>query len=183
MCLTWTAWSWPIAAMLSSSRSTTTNVRCASVRSPSRSSATSPGGYPYFIQFICREVYDVFIQAPQQATGTPAPVPMDGITQKLDTDFFAGRWARATDRQRQLLWCVAHLENADGEFTVQEVVAETEQRLDKSFSSSHANQMLAALGKAGLIYKNRWGKESLAVPLFDRFILRQASTTEPGQLA
>ncbi len=140
------------------------------------------GGYPYFIQFICREVYDAFIQS-QQATGMPAPVPMDGITQKLDTDFFAGRWARATDRQRQLLWCVAHLNNADDEFTVQEVVAETERRLDKSFSSSHANQMLAALGKAGLIYKNRWGKYSLAVPLFDRFILRQASTTEPGQLA
>jgi len=140
------------------------------------------GGYPYFIQFICREIYDAFIQS-QRATGVPAPVPMDGITQKLDTDFFAGRWGRATDRQRQLLWCIAHLESAEDEFTVQEVVAETERRLDKSFSSSHANQMLAALGKAGLIYKNRWGKYSLAVPLFDRFILRQASTTEPAQLA
>lgn len=139
------------------------------------------GGYPYFIQFICREIYDAFIQS-QQATGQPAPVPMDGITQKLDTDFFAGRWARATDRQRQLLWCIAHLDNAENEFTVQEVVGETELRLDKPFSSSHANQMLAALGKAGLIYKNRWGRYSLAVPLFDRFILRQASTTEPGQL-
>jgi hypothetical protein len=138
------------------------------------------GGYPYFIQFICREIYDAFIQS-QQATGSPAPVPMDGITQKLDTDFFAGRWARATDRQRQLLWCIAHLEHAEDEFTVQEVVAETERRLEKSFSSSHVNQMLVALGKAGLIYKNRWGKYSLAVPLFDRFILRQASTTEPEQ--
>jgi hypothetical protein len=140
------------------------------------------GGYPYFIQFICREIYDAFIQS-QQATGQPAPVPMDGITQKLDTDFFAGRWARATDRQRQLLWCIAHLDNAENEFTVQEVVGETEIRLDKPFSSSHANQMLAALGKAGLIYKNRWGRYSLAVPLFDRFILRQASASEPEQLA
>jgi hypothetical protein len=136
------------------------------------------GGYPYFIQFICREIYDAFIQS-QRATGQQAPVPMDGITQKLDTDFFAGRWARATDRQRQLLWCIAHLENAEYEFTVQEVVSETEIRLDKPFSGSHANQMLAALSKAGLVYKNRWGRYSLAVPLFDRFILRQASTTEP----
>jgi hypothetical protein len=140
------------------------------------------GGYPYFIQFICREVYDAFIQS-QRSTGAPTPVPMDGITQKLDADFFAGRWARATDRQRQLLWCIAHLGSAEGEFTVQEVVAKTEELLNKSFSGSHANQMLAALGKAGLIYKNRWGKYSLAVPLFDRFILRQASTTEPAQLA
>ena len=139
------------------------------------------GGYPYFIQFICREVYDAFIQS-QQATGQAAPVPMEGITQKLDTDFFAGGWARATDRQRQLLWCIAHLDNAEDEFTVQEVVAATDELLKKSFSSSHANQMLAALGKAGLIYKNRWGRYSLAVPLFDRFILRQASTTELEQL-
>ena len=139
------------------------------------------GGYPYFIQFICREVYDAFIQS-QRDTGEPQPVPMDGITQKLDTDFFAGRWSRATDRQRQLLWCIANLETAEGEFTVQEVVSKTDELLDKGFSGSHANQMLAALGKAGLIYKNRWGKYSLAVPLFDRFILRQASTIEPERL-
>lgn len=138
------------------------------------------GGYPYFIQFICREVYDAFIQS-QQATGSPSPVPMEGIIEKLDTDFFAGRWARVTDRQRQLLWCVANLENSGGEFSVQEVVVATEELLGKSFSSSHANQMLSALGKAGMIYKNRWGKYSLAVPLFDRFILRQASSIELSQ--
>ncbi|HEX3392608.1 MAG TPA: AAA family ATPase [Solirubrobacteraceae bacterium] len=140
------------------------------------------GGYPYFIQFICREVYDAFIQS-HRDTGEPQPVPIDGITQKLDTDFFAGRWDRATDRQRQLLWCIAKLDTAEDEFTVQEIVAKTEGLLEKGFSSSHANQMLVALGKAGLVYKNRWGKYSLAVPLFNRFILRQASAIEPGQLA
>ncbi|MGH2864674.1 MAG: AAA family ATPase [Solirubrobacteraceae bacterium] len=143
--------------------------------------STQSGGYPYFIQFICREVYDAFIQS-QRQTGAVSPVPMDGIIQKLDTDFFAGRWQRATDRQRQLLWCIAHLEATGGEFSVQEVVEKTEEMLSKGFSGSHANQMLSALGKAGLIYKNRWGKYSLAVPLFDRFILRQASTIEPAQL-
>jgi hypothetical protein len=143
--------------------------------------AKESGGYPYFIQFICREVYDAFIQSRRDA-GEVQPVPMDGITQKLDTDFFAGRWQRATDRQRQLLWCIAHLDNPEGEFSVQEVVEKTFELLDKGFSGSHANQMLAALSKVGLIYKNRWGKYSLAVPLFDRFILRQASTIEPAQL-
>jgi len=139
------------------------------------------GGYPYFIQFICREIYDAFIQS-QQDTGAPTPVPMDGIVEKLDTDFFAGRWARVTDRQRQLLWCVANLENSEGEFSVQEVVGSTERLLTKSFSSSHANQMLSALSKSGLIYKNRWGKYSLAVPLFDRFILRQGNSTDLAEL-
>ena len=144
--------------------------------------ATESSGYPYFIQFICREIYDVFIQS-IETTGKAVPVPIEGITQKLDADFFAGRWARATDRQRDLLWCIAHLPNADGEFTVQEIVEETNGRLEKPFSSSHATQMLAALAKAGLIYKNRWSKYSLAVPLFDRFILRQEEPNEPVRLA
>src|SRR5262249_9337031 len=129
-------------------------------------------GYPYFIQFICREVYDAFIQS-VESDGEIAPVPLDAITQKLDTDFFAGRWARATDRQRDLLRCIAHLETADGEFTVQDIATTSRALLEKPFSSSHVNQMLATLGSLGLIYKNRWGRYSFAVPLFDRFILRQ----------
>ncbi len=44
------------------------------------------GGYPYFIQFICREVYDLFLQkinGGEQATA----VPIIEITRKLDKDF------------------------------------------------------------------------------------------------
>lgn len=130
------------------------------------------GGYPYFIQFICREVYDVFIQQ-IKVQGMASSVPLDAITRKLDSDFFAGRWARATDRQRDLLWAIANLSTSDGEFTVQEIVAKGEAILPKSFSSSHVSQMLSSLQGVGLIYKNRWGKYSFAVPLFDRFILRQ----------
>lgn len=131
---------------------------------------TQAGGYPYFIQFICREVFDIFIS--QMAVGEPASaVPADEIQRKLDTDFFAGRWARATDRQRQLLWVVAHLEQ-DDEFTIQDLVAMGKKLLKKPFSSSHANQILASLGEQGLIYKNRFGRYSFAVPLLGAFIMR-----------
>lgn len=132
------------------------------------------GGYPYFIQFICREVYDSFLLLQRQEAPTPYAVPLDGITMKLDSDFFAGRWARATDRQRELLWAIATLGKPEEEFTVQEVVQASKQ-LEKPFTSSHVNQMLAGLSGVGLIYKNRFGKYSFAVPLFDRFILRQIS--------
>ncbi|MFA5890552.1 MAG: ATP-binding protein [Actinomycetota bacterium] len=128
------------------------------------------GGYPYFIQFICREVYDVFIQ--QIANEEYAEVPIEAIQRKLDSDFFAGRWAKVTDRQRQLLWVVATLEHADEEFTIQELVAQSVRKLAKPFSSSHANQMLGSLAEQGLIYKNRLGKYSFAVPLMGKFILR-----------
>ena len=129
------------------------------------------GGYPYFIQFICREVYDAFIQRIDK--GKSASVPAAEIEQKLDTDFFAGRWARASDRQRALLFVISQLESCDDEFTVQEVVEESKRALDKPFSSSHVNQMLVALASQGLVYKNRHGKYSFAVPLLGQFISRQ----------
>jgi hypothetical protein len=128
------------------------------------------GGYPYFIQFICREVFDVFIQ--QYAQEEPRRVPVDAIQRKLDADFFAGRWAKITDRQRELLWVVANLDRPEQEFTIQELVAEARRLLVKPFSPSHANQMLASLTERGMIYKNRMGRYSFAVPLLGRFIRR-----------
>jgi len=129
-------------------------------------------GYPYFIQYVCRETFDVWTQ--NVAAGKALrEIPIREITNKLDSDFFAGRWARATDRQRDLLGIIAGLESCASEFTVQEIVERSKAELGKSFSPSHVNQMLAALGNAGLVYKNRWGKYSFAVPLLDGFIRRQ----------
>lgn len=126
------------------------------------------GGYPYFIQFICREVYDAFIQGSHS-------VPTDEIIRKLDSDFFAARWARATDRQRELLTLIASLDNCDEEFTVRDIISLSggEDLGVKPFSSSHISQMLSTLMKAGLVYRNRWGKYALAVPLMGRFIRRE----------
>lgn len=136
------------------------------------------GGYPYFIQFICREAFDLIVQRMNE--GEMPEVPVDGIMRKLDTDFFAGRWAKPTDRQRELLWVIADLRTADGEFTVQEIAERSKQLLAKPFSPSHINQMLAALCQSGLIFKNRWGKYSFAVPMFDGFIRRQKALGQPA---
>ena len=130
------------------------------------------GGYPYFIQFICREVYDTFL-ANIQTTGQTGTIPESAITRKLDSDFFAGRWARVTDRQRDLMFVIASLDESDEEFTVQEVVEKSKEKLEKGFSPSHVSQMLSTLSAAGLVYKNRHGKYSFAVPLFGQFVLRQ----------
>lgn len=129
------------------------------------------GGYPYFIQFICREVYDIFVQ--QARAGTEHSIPAESIVAKLDSDFFAGRWARATDRQRELMAVIASLPTCDDEFTTQEVSDRSKKTLSKGFSPSHVNQMLASLGDQGLVYKNRYGKYSFAVPLFGDFVRRQ----------
>lgn len=125
-------------------------------------------GYPYFIQFICREVYDAFLQ------GTRS-VPTREILRKLDSDFFAARWARATDRQKDLLALAAFLDGNDDEFTVRDIVSLSNRNETgvKPFSSSHASRMLSTLTDVGLVYKNRLGRYALAVPLMRRFIRRK----------
>ncbi len=129
-------------------------------------------GYPYFIQFLCREIFDAYLQ--QKAAGETKPkVTVSQSVHKLDSDFFAGRWNRVTDRQRDLLRVVAILPNCDDEFTVQEVVEESRRSLTKPFSASHVNQILAKLAENGLVYKNRHGRYSFAVPLLGEFIKRQ----------
>jgi hypothetical protein len=131
------------------------------------------GGYPFFIQFICREVFDSFLFN-HQRTGRYGSVPIVDITRKLDADFFAGRWSRVTDRQRDLLYLIASLESSGDEFSVAEIVERSrEVEGARPFSSSHVNQMLAALASSGLVYKNRHGRYSFAVPLFGQFVMRQ----------
>ncbi|MCE2455780.1 MAG: AAA family ATPase [Gemmatimonadetes bacterium] len=138
------------------------------------------GGYPYFIQFICHEAFDVFMS--QITTGSKHPnVPIDAITAKLDGTFFAGRWSRVTDRQRDLLHVVSRLDDPEAEFTVQEIVELARKLSVKAFSPSHASQILAALIKSEIVFRNRRGKYSFAVPLLGSFIRRQypVEQTEP----
>ena len=60
-------------------------------------------GYPFFIQYICREVYDVWIQSID--TGRPpAGVPSDAIIRKLDADFFAGDGGHVRQTDKETCW-------------------------------------------------------------------------------
>lgn len=129
-------------------------------------------GYPYFIQFIGKEVFDAWNSRIQ--SGRAASVPTAEILEKLDQDFFAPRWARATDRQQDFMKVISTLPNAEEEFTVQEIVTASHELLRKSFSPSHAQQILLALAEKGLVYRSRRGGYSFAVPLLSRFINRQS---------
>ena len=133
------------------------------------------GGYPYFVQFICHELYDVVIRGMQSNTVPDVGRIFATVTQKLDIDFFAGRWAKTTDRQRDFLLSIVRIEGCEQEFTIQQVVEASQQQLTKGFSSGHASQLLQALSDAGLVYKNRRGKYAFAVPMLYDFIRRQAA--------
>jgi hypothetical protein len=128
------------------------------------------GGYPYFIQFICREAYDSYIQ--KTMDGVQPIVPIGEIIRKLDTDFFSSRWARISDRQQDLLFVIASLESANSEFTVQEILSKSDEVSEKPFGRSHINQLLTSLIGAGLVYRDRHGKYLFAFPLLADFIKR-----------
>jgi hypothetical protein len=128
-------------------------------------------GYPYFIQFICREAFDYLVAKPHESL-----VPIQSITRKLDANFFSGRWEILTDRQRELLQSIAQLEHADEEFSIMEIVDSSRMLSGvKPFSTNDVSQMLPRLIERGLVYKNRFGKYAFAVPLFSGFIRRRYS--------
>ena len=103
----------------------------------------------------------------------PPSVPSAEILAKLDQDFFAPRWDRATPRQQEFMRVISHVESPDGTFTAQEIATESKNILEKGFSPSHSIQMLGALTEKGLVYRNTHGQYSFAVPLMAEFIRRQ----------
>jgi hypothetical protein len=137
-------------------------------------------GYPYFIQFICRETFDHLIAKPEDLT-----IPIDAIVRKLDSDFFAGRWENVTDRQRDLLYCIAQLQHADEEFTISEIVDVSKglgAKGVKPFGYGDVSQALPRLIEKELVYKNRHGKYCFAVPLFSGFIRRRFHLSDSQRL-
>lgn len=129
---------------------------------------TQSGGYPYFIQFLCREIYDILEL--QHAKGEEFYIPLDALLQKLDNDFFAARWAKATEREKELLTLIAK-SNVTG-FGIQQVVNLSQDSDIKPFSKSQLSQMFARLIDSGLLYKDRPGSYAFAVPLLERYIMR-----------
>ncbi len=122
------------------------------------------GGYPYFIQFLSREIYDI------QLNPTEPQIPEKQVIEKLDQFFYAGRWNRATDREKDLLALAAATDLED--FGLQDIKQVGDNYDIKNFSSSQITQMLGRLIKKGLIFKNGRDQYSFALPMLAEFIKR-----------
>lgn len=139
------------------------------------------GGYPHFLQFLCREMFDHIraIGAGVESLDTFRKV-IDAIILRMDADFFGGRWNKLPDRQRDLLFCISNLPNCEEEFTISEIVAASKGsaaagRVGKPFRANDVSQMLPRLIESGLIYRDRHGKYLFAVPLFGAYVRRAYS--------
>ncbi len=131
-------------------------------------------GYPYFVQFFCREVFDVWVGRHNRGEDL-GEVPLGPVVSKLDEDFFAGRWNILTERQRDALTAIAALEGDPDYFSIQDVAAKSKVVLDSGFSPSNLSQVFQQLITKGLVYKSRHGEYSLAVPLLAQFTRRQVA--------
>jgi hypothetical protein len=130
-------------------------------------------GYPYFIQFYCKETFDSILQ--QINVGVENPdVRIADFVRKLDVDFYAARWSRVTDRQRELLIVIASLPTANEEFTAKQISDKSTEILDNPFAAAYVINSLNKLTSQGLIFKNRRGKYSFAVPLLADYINRSS---------
>lgn len=129
-------------------------------------------GYPYFVQFICKETFDSILQQINVGIEEPSVV-IHEIVRKLDTDFYSGRWSKVSDRQQELLQVIANLPNSNEEFSVKEVSDLSHKLLEKPFKPAHINTLLTKLIEYGLVYKNKRGRYSFAVPLLADYIRRQ----------
>jgi uncharacterized protein (UPF0297 family) len=130
------------------------------------------GGYPYFIQYYGKEVFDAWIGKLSQ--GEAPSIPAEAIIEKLDQDFFSPRYAGTTDKQRDFLRAIATLTNADEEFSVQDIVRACRDAGNAKANANNVNQMLGTLIEKDLIYKSRRGGYCFAVPMLAQFINRQA---------
>jgi hypothetical protein len=131
-------------------------------------------GYPYFIQFFCKETFDSVLQQINVGVEKPSVI-MSEFVRKLDCDFYASRWSRVTDRQRELLVVIASLSNANEEFTTKEISDRSIELLNNPFAPAYVVNSLIKLIAIGLIFKNRRGKYSFAVPLLADYINRNTS--------
>jgi len=129
-------------------------------------------GYPYFIQFFCKETFDSVLQQVKVGVEVPA-VRIPEIVRKLDSDFYSGRWSKVTDRQRELLTIIAKLPTANEEFTIKDIAQKSSEISGKPFKPAYINNMMIKLIDFGLIFKNRRSKYSFAVPLLADYINRQ----------
>ncbi len=135
------------------------------------------GGYPYFIQFMCRECFDHFKLQMELNPGREPSVPIGLIMANLDSSFFAGRWAGIPERQKEFLFIISIINKLEEQFTFSQIQVSSDTNSAKCgikpFNRGDIAQTLARLTERTILYKVSHGKYSFAIPMFSDFIQRQ----------
>jgi type II secretory pathway predicted ATPase ExeA len=135
----------------------------------------SSNGYPYFIQFFCKEAFDMGVQKIKLGIENPVILTQD-ITAKLDVDFYSGRWMCVTEKQKELLSIIADIPTIESGFSHKDIAAQLAKNPDNQpIKQAYVVNMLLKLTEAGIVYKASRGKYMFAIPMFADFVKRQST--------
>lgn len=123
------------------------------------------GGYPYFIQAIGKQVWDLAARSPISLHDVD--LGLAEARREVDDGLYRSRWERATPGQRQLLRALAEL-SGDGPAAVAEVAKALGKRRTSDISVARDEVI-----NKGLAYAPDRGLLAFTVPGMHAFILRQ----------
>ena len=122
-------------------------------------------GYPYFIQAIGKQVWDIAVRSPISLADVE--LGLAEARRELDDGLYRSRWERATAAQRDLLRALATL-GGDGPAPVGDIARSLGKRRTSDISVAREE----VIGK-GLAYAPERGLLAFTVPGMHDFILRQ----------
>ncbi len=127
------------------------------------------GGYPYFLQQFGKTVWD--------AAAGPDTIALDDATigvaegqQQLDLGFYASRWERATNAEREFLRAMAADDGAPSR------IADITERLGRTSSRSLGPARANLIGK-GIVYAPEHGVIAYTVPGMADYVRRRDDDT------
>jgi hypothetical protein len=122
-------------------------------------------GYPYFIQAIGKQVWDVAVRSPISLADVE--LGLIEARREVDDGLYRSRWERATAAQRDLLRALATL-GGDGPAPVGDIARSLGKRRTSDLSVAR-NEVI----DKGLAYAPERGLLAFTVPGMHDFILRQ----------
>ena len=126
---------------------------------------TAAGGYPYFIQAIGKQVWDVASRSP--ISSGDVDLGLAEARREVDDGLYRSRWERATPAQRELLRALARL-GGDGPAPVADIAAALGRRRTSDVSVARDEVI-----NKGLAYAPERGLLAFTVPGMHEFIARQ----------
>ena len=126
------------------------------------------GGYPYFLQFIGREIIN---NAPKTRITLGDYLRMQGmITARLDSDFYDQRMDALSCAQKRVLAAMSKIDGDD--VTVSKIVATA------GIGKASLVQHLVRLEEKGMVHRHSHGTYRFSLPMLREYLRRRAGGTE-----
>ena len=126
------------------------------------------GGYPYFLQFIGREIIN---NAPKTRIKLDDYLRIQGtITARLDGDFYDQRMDALSHAQKRVLAAMSKIDGDD--VTVSKIVRTT------GIGKASLVQHFVRLEEKGMVHRHSYGTYRFSLPMLREYLRRRVGGTE-----